>query len=473
MKKVTTATAIACIAAQGLVPIDSVSAQDKSLEAVVYATDQCYEGADVRTTGIGSVLLGLLIPFVIEQGVKGLGEGLKSLGSDKDRHIFNSQDMMLYTALSVDHDGNIISDQPIEDQAEIVDTLELEFSKPCLVAAFGPPSSSVLEQRRTRNTSIGPSVHGVESIDAAETLSAASTSPVSDQNFDELSADLTNDLAEVMDLSRTTIVVAQIESSPDRTAFKIVPKLIESRGAFDGRAKDRSVNVTFGFNPPTAVPAGDAAAMRTFSLSPHSGAFVVTAEQAHGLASGWLPLPAMPEEMKARLAAARQRIADRDALVRAIELLQPDPNGDPKVEAEKKSSLEKAEQDYSVVVDAIYRDIQDLREFAPYSFRADMHETRRGSKFLRNLGEFLTGKSEDIAKGVAPFIDPSARQAAAEAEIQTIKGLRVTAITQAAAYSKATAEGDELTALAARIQFEDACRQLRDQGFAEVVCSTI
>lgn len=402
------------------------AAGPKATDTVVWTGTHCTQSDQQASSSFVTALLGLIFPSLAQAGIKGVGEALKRAGQPADVHV---------TGWAAS-DFFIVKPGPVSAERPISPTVE--FARPCVLVAFGP----VTPDRPANGKQVSATIKADDTV-------------LNDQRT-SLTDGLEDSLASAIDRKRMTVLVAQLQASADGTAFRLVPQFVRLGGAMrsSNASALRTVAITLSLMPPSASPDGTAAAVRTFPFSDLTAAKTIAGTSAEQLASDWIPMPALSDAVKARAAAATKRQEDIAAL-----------------EAAQAAAGATAAQGGHLAgdIDRLKRLAEKEREMvaAPMTWRADLHETGGGSKLLVGLGEFVSGKSAEIAAPIFAAIDPSKAEHRASAEDQ----LRLDAITAADAYEKARSGTDAAAKRIAEIKARAGCRRLEAAGFADPACA--
>lgn len=420
-------------ASAALTACATVPADAADLGSVTFTTEDCIQPTDTTRTGLFAALLGLVIPKVVEGGVKFVGTALAKAGAPEETHLTSTRPDMLYALAAVDKLG----DQP--PQYDVVPNLA--FRHRCVVTVAGP-----------RRTGAGDSA----------LIQAATAFPMANANG--LKSDFQAKISEVFDPSRTSVLVIDLQPSPDTTAFRLVPKYISIGGALKDRRIDkaRSAVWTVSLLPPGGTDEGAATTVRMFGFPQVGPSTTLTGTAAEAKAGGWIPLPALPEAAQARLSAALQRRSDANALADIVASSK-----NPAEVAKAKKSRDELISKF-IAKDNIY-----LTQLAPMTFRVDFVETVPGNKLLVALGEFLSGNAKELAAPISAAVDPTARAASAEAEAANEDTLRIAAITDATALASARTGSDASATRIAQIKAAASCRRLEAAGFSDPACVTV
>ena len=429
--KVTRRCAATLIAGMAVLPQPAMAADTRPLAAIVWTAESCGDKPEEQgqTKALFGTLLTLFLPTLVERGVKLLGGAFAKAGAPTDRHIWAQHSLSLYQTSFQDSQ---------EGLSEIPD---IGFSNGCVAMAVGPKRAGYSGNLQLELTGEKPLVAG------------NGTQPVT------LGSDVSADLGAAFDLSRTHILAAELQQSPDGTAFRLIPAYISIGGAFRGSATARrDVALTFSVLEPGALADGGVTVVRTISFPNVTASKSVTGDDAVALATSWMPLPALPPAAKSRLEAAVQRRIDRNALEESL------------ATATDAAEIVKINAGIARLDTFINADRDYLEQLAPHTIRFDVHETSPGSKFLVKLGETLSANAEKLAGPIATEIDPAKREERREAAAKEEDTLRIAAVTEAAGLEAAIAEGKTDAIRIARIKSAAACRQLQNAGFDDVVC---
>lgn len=376
---------------------------------------------------LAGALLGAVIGPLVEAGIKGLGNALASAGNPKEAHVGASTSELFYKA-----------DAP----TEVSMPLDAQFS--CLYVAAGPKGGG--------------------------------NDPVANSN--EIFGDATDKLVDGGFTGRPAFfMLGQASISADRSAWRWTPtrlwidQPLTQAGWASGSGRDIVVTLTI---HGVAAKADDGViASRSIVLNR-----VVPGKQHDpkglaGLATGWMPLPQVSEEVAARVAAAVQRRKDINALNDAIPEYKEEAakakTAPEREAAEAKAAKAKTEAAELEVLSA--NDVEALHLLAPVTFTFDIHETRDGNKFLASLGTALAAQSKEVAAPIVERIDPAKRAEAAIEAGTKEDGYRVAAIEAVAAW-KASIDSKDSDAKqrVAKIAATGACRTLQLRGFADPAC---
>jgi hypothetical protein len=412
-----------------LLELPARAAEPAELTSVTWTSATCEVGARNPNTSSGLVaaLLGLLLPKAVEGGLRLLGNAIARAGAPTDRHVWSQTSVSLYR---VEFD-----DRTLNGVTTYGPTAKTELAHLCVSAAFGPrrEPNSLIEMGGTvplapRGASLNP--------EAATLL---------DGHFD---------------MARTTIVVAELEVAPDRTAFRFVPVYVNVRGALRDRQLDRSraVAITFSILPPGGTADGAASVIRSFGFPQVSGSLTLSGPQARSRATTWIPLPGISDLVRARITAAATRRGDFNALEETARL------------SNRPDEVTRARFQQQRLAPLIASDNAYLASVGPYTIRSDLNETTPGSPFLVRLGELLAGNAGTIAEPISNAILPEQRAAAAEGAADEQDTLRIAAINETAALAGARATGNASAIRVAEIKAAAACRRLEAAGFSDPAC---
>lgn len=437
-------------------PVAAASAPEV---AVVTWTAQTCVALDrsVETTSFLRGLLGLVLGPAVEAGIKGLGNAIAKAGAPSDLHAegrlythlyaFDTPLVVIGSAQEVTGAGAV--SLPGGERAIVTAGVpQAGFARPCLVVAAGPRAGDADPRTLSREL-------------AEETYEGVmiGTSPMTQTATPTIAPNVLAKLQTALDPARMAIVAMEFDPSLDRTAFRLKPVAIQAGQAFDGKAKKRGLAFTVSVVPPSATGEDSAVATRTISFKDIAGAWSAGDAAAVNYSTSWMPLPSLPDRDQEAVESAAQRLADARVLLASL--------ADGKLKPEEAI---KAEADLRTLAARLEGDKAAGAELAPYTIRADVHETRPGSKFLVKLGTLLAGNAATIAAPIAERTDPAKRAAAAETELQKIEALRITAIEQAGDLAKAEAAADAAATRIARIRLAATCRQIAAAGFAETAC---
>lgn len=407
----------------------AIPSQAQNVSSVLWMSSEC-TAPPTTATGDASVLasvFGVILGPLIQSGIKGLGDAIAKAGASSEIHGVGTLETYLY-AVIVPKELNKLG-QP-----------ELRFSRRCLIAAFAPKTKP-----------------DARPLELAAKLQNQDSRPLTETGA--WNPDLTAQLGAELDSTRMSVLVASLDLSRDGTAFRFVPQFASLGEAFDGKTRERSLTFTTSLLPPGSAADGTAAAVRSITFDKVVVARVVGRDEARLSETSWMPVPSIPETLKARIDSTKQRLADAYGLYYSLS------SGVLKADEKKK-----ADADLDRLKRLLDNDRNALKEIAPYTVRVDAHQTRPGSPFLVNLGTFLSGNSDKIATPIADAVNTEKRAAAAETGAQKVEALRITAITEAESWAKAVAAKDGAAARIARIKLGSACRQIEAEGFSEPAC---
>ncbi|WP_404373694.1 hypothetical protein AB5I39_08525 [Sphingomonas sp. MMS24-J45] len=408
------------LAASLVAPLPAQAAPAKA-ELVVWTGPTC-GGPDAGGNRFIGALVALVLPSLIQAGIKGLGDGLQSLGKRTDVHVVAAQPSYFYRA-----------------------TLDpSDFSKP---AVFGTGAGCVL-------VALGPRA-SAPTMTAGEVAGELKDDAPLNGAGDGFGASIEDRLGAALDRDRMTVMVVRIEVAPDGTAFRLVPQLVRIGAAIDGKhSKKRTLALTISVFAPSVGPDGTSLATRSFGFEDETAPRTIGLVKARLLATSWMPMPSLSDPAKARLTAVQKR---QDDLATAT-ASGVNPTLTP-------AQRQKASKDVTNLKAALAEDLIFLARLTPVTWRADFHETSGGSGLLTAIGKFLSDKSEAIAKPIAAEFDPKTAQAALDEE----DGLRIAAVTDVDAYVKAKAAGGAALRIA-QIKAQASCRKLEVAGYADAAC---
>lgn len=390
-------------------------------EVVVWTGPSCGGPGSDGGKFIGA-LVALILPSLIQAGIKGVGDGLQALGKPTDIHAVANRSSNFYRATL--------------DPADLAKPAAFGLGAGCVLVAVGPRAS-----RATKTAAEVP----------AELRDDAPVNAAGD-GF----ADFIEDrLGAALDRDRMTVMVIRVEVSPDGTAFRLAPQLVRIGPAIDGKnSKKRTLALTMSVYAPSVTPDATSIATRSFGFADETAARTIGTAKAKLLATSWIPMPALSDAAKARMTAAQKRQEDlATATASSINA------------ALTPAQRQKALADVARLKAALGEDLTFLARMTPVTWRADFHETSGGSKLLVSIGKFLSDKSADIAKPIAAEFDPKTEQAAFDAE----DTLRIAAVNDVDAYLKAEAAGGAPLRVA-RIKAQASCRKLEAAGYADAAC---
>jgi hypothetical protein len=397
----------------------------------------------------------LLLPKAIEGGLRFIGSAIARAGAPVERHVWSRNPTSLYRVNTRDERSSIPNSQG-SSLTKYDEAPTIELARRCVIAVFGP----------------APAIDPVSPLPELTPGEFDDRVPIaSDGKFE---GELRSDLASYFDPQRTTVFVGALEVSPDRTAFRIVPQIIEIPGALRDRRLNRSraVTVVLSMLPPGGTDEGAASVIRTFAFPNVSGPHGLSEARAQAMGTGWISLPALPEEVEARVTATAKRSTDFNALSEAITKNEATitQSGDAaeRARAQQENARARAAQEELRVL--IAGDRQYLAAVAPYTIRADLAETTPGNRFLQKLGALISGNAEAVADPIAAAIDPRRRAASAEEVAAAEDNLRIAAVTEATALVEARVEGNASTIRIAEIKATSACRRLRAAGYSDPAC---
>ena len=408
------------LAASLFTPVPARAAPSKA-EIVVWTGPSCGGPGAGREAFVGA-LVALVLPSLIQAGIKGLGDGLQAVGKPDDVHVVGSQSSHFYRA-----------------------TLDpTDFGKP---AEFGVGAGCVL-------VALGPKASGA-TMTAAEVVGELKADAPLNASGDGFGEFVEDRLGAALDRTRMTVLVARMEVAPDGTAFRLVPQLVKIGAAIDGKhSKRRTLALTMSMFGPSAAPDGTSLATRTFGFEDETTPRTIGLARAKLLATSWIPMPSLSDAPKARLTAVQKRQEDLASATTstANPALTP-------------AQRQKAARDVVRLKAALNQDLLFLAQLTPVTWRADYHETSGGSGLLRAIGKFLSDKSEAIAKPIAAEFDPKA----AQAELDSEDALRISAVNDVDGYVKAKGAGGAALRVA-QIKAQASCRKLEAAGYADPVC---
>lgn len=411
------------------------AATEAKIDGVAWTTSSCVK-PDQQTVqaALPAALLGLLLPKLIESGLTFVGNAIAKAGAPVDHHASANASTSMYT---------VIAGAPTPVGAAHPDLLVYDENPTvllrdhCIVAVFG------LARQGSTPGEIGVSAP-IPLQPAGQALDPALWSEVN-RHFDG---------------GRVAILVAEIATSPDQTAFQFVPRYIQFSGALMNKRMDgqRSAVFTVSILTPGGTADGAATAVRTFSFADLSSPLTLSGAKADALRSSWIPLPAAPDPVKARLAATSSRRSDYNTMTDVLAS---------KATADEK---EKAQFKQARLKQVIDDDDRYLAEVAPVTFRVDLVETEPGSKFLVALGQALAANAKDLSGPIADQLDPQKRATAAATEADNQDTLRIAAINAATDLQKAKDAKDPAGLRIAQIKAAAACRKLEAAGYADPAC---
>ena len=283
-----------------------------------------------------------------------------------------------------------------------------------------------------------------------------------------------------------------VESSDDKTAVQIKPLFVligepfaEKKTFASGK---RDIIVTVRMQGAGQSGLGDAFAIPSVSLKNAKTFSIVQGEEASELLTGWFPLAPVPPSSKEAIKswdATKEAISNQEDLIKTLkETLQ---NGTKPGEGKDKGrQVPLTGEDRTGLAAEIKKATDALSplkaraEKQPFTFTSPgavsvtLTETRDGSKFLTDLGNYLTASKATIAKPFFDEIDPATREATATSSADSKDTLRISAIeavaTHKAAEAKTGEDRSETGIRVAKIKAEQACRKLNANGQFEADC---
>lgn len=487
--------------------------------ALVWTSPQCepvparQDGSSTSRSFAFLALLPLIIEPLAKAGIAAIGDAMKKAGEPGDTHISGDYDTYLYAfappTRSADAQPAVAAPMPAmtgvapasaperakADEAEPDQMLGLGFRAECIAVAFGPLKDD--------DGTIDPRIAAGLSI--AQRQLRRTANPPLNANGD-LDPYVTTNLDMAIDPRRRIVIVFALEVSTEHTAFRLVPRYVSIDQSMENAAgKKRSEAITISFLPPGAAADGTATAARTVIIPDVDKSTDSTTQQAGGnrptrfpiksdvagrYATTWIPLPALPDGQQARVTAALARLRnaqDIDARVEQSEarlaLLARPPKSLTPVEQKQLAELNKraeakltpaqlgtAKLDQARLAPIVATDRELLKSLAPYTIRADLHETTPGSKTLVAIGKLLSDNAEKIGAAAGKAVDFKQKAADDEAGTQKIELHRIASLTAQSGFAKAQAAGDTSAQSIARIQWDAACRQIEAAGYSEPSC---
>ncbi len=485
--------------------------------ALVWTSPQCQpvpalqDGSSTTRSFAFLALLPLVIEPLAKAGITAIGDALQKAGAPGDTLITGDYDTYLYAfapparpaaaapplppplpaalPAAAPAPGDAKSDDADPDQM-----LGLGFRAECIAVAFGPLKTG--DTAIDRYASAGLAV-------ALKQLRRTTNPPLDAKG--ELDRFVTANLDMAIDSRRRIVIVFALEVSTEYTAFRLVPRYVAlDQSMEDAVDKKRSEAITLSFLPPGAAADGTATAARTVIIpdvdqateravskdSQPTPRFPLRSEIAGRYATTWIPLPALPDGQQARVTAAVARLRNAQDIDKRVEqsatrlgLLGRPPKSLSSDEqrqlaelnrhAEAKltpAQLKAAKQDQLRLAPIVVSDRELLKSLAPYTIRADLHETTPGSKTLVAIGKLLSNNAEKVAAAAGKVADFKQRAADDEADTQKVEAQRIASLTAQAAFAKAQAASDANAQSIARIQWDAACRQVEAAGYSEPSC---
>lgn len=401
---------------------------------LVWTTAECVRPVSAAPVNIAAIPL-FLVPLIAplaKAAINGLGDVMKKAGEGKDLHTFGSVDTSLYAMETTGQQKG-----------------ELRFRHTCIGIVTG----------RLRDASQDPATWPVLDKAGIELSKQQTVLDGQDGGQVTLNAATNGELAKTFDAERRTVLILTMERSTDKSAFRFVPVYLEpgktlAKGAPD---KKRGLAVTISLLPPGSTADGAATAVRTIAISDTTKvSSPLPTAAANRLATSWIPLPAMAKDVADLAQAAHQRRSDAITAFRVMS-----------TPGMKTSVIAKAQVDFGRLQSTEQADLAFLSDLAPYTIRADFHETQSGSKFLSTLGQLLADNADKASSALSDALDSKKTAASAEDALQKTEALRIAAITALQQYNEA---GDASARNIAKIQLEAACRQIEAAGYAEQAC---
>ena len=412
------AAALACIH----VP---VSAAEVLPEASMIRFDKtCPSGGDKQA--LGAALLGVILVPLVQAGIEGLGGALSKAGAKKDVH-------------KVAYGGTSFYEVTVSDVGT-----EAEIASSCIVLAFGPIG--------------GKDLPSFDDMGMTEAVIAS----LKNAGFASAPA---------------VYLEAEIEVTPDRTAFRLRPTnawVGDPIGLRGAASKVRDLALTFSFMTPGPSDDATAVASRTIVVKNAQTRHNLDVPELNRLPSSWMPLPPVPNAVLTRIGEATKRLSDRRQLSEVGTSLS-----GVKLTAADASRLATIKRQLLELDKSIKNDLQYLAAVAPLNVRIDLHETRDGNAVLTKIGGFLTGNAAGLAQPITDTIDPTKRRAAqaknleeAVTAVTAESTLRIAAINEVEALQAALANANSTAAQkrVAQLKAETACRELELRRFADPVC---
>lgn len=381
-------------------------------------------------------LAGVVIGPLVEAGIKGLGNALASAGAPKEAHILASTSDLFY--------GGTLP-TPEEKKFE---GMKLTSRHGCVVVAAGTVNR----------------VKPVVLPATANDVFGSGLPFLQENQFDG---------------RPSFFMQGQIEIAQDRSAWRWNPtflwigKPLADSSWASGSGRD--IVVSLSVHGVSASADEGVIAARSITLRRvENDSSLHNSNGIPGLATGWMPLPALSEATAARVASAVQRVKDIKALQAARSQYLADATDAAKPAPERKTAATnagKATMQIDELIELSKTDITALEKLAPVTFTFDVHETRDGNKFLAALGKALARNAKELATPIADRLDPAKRTEAAIKAGNDQDALRVAALNAIDAWH-ASVDAKESSAkqTIAKIGAAGACRTLQLRGLADPAC---
>ena len=424
----------------------SAASGKKSSVTRVYVNSSCpnYDKAE----SLGAIALGLFLEPLITAGIKGIGGAIKKAGEDKVTTVRGMETTHFYSLA-------------LGDGAQ--DETELNLRMGCLTVVHGQLSQSN-----------DPKVQDQE---VAAFLKRYPTDIQKADVFNYLSPPDTSGDTQVFSDDIRFFVQYQVKLSDDLTAMRFIPiaALSGQRIGKDKKSKTDLVVVS-SIQTPSNGGADSAIAIATSNFASIQVNKYFKQSELKDMATGWMPLPAIPESVKSRVKANAKRRQDLQAFNDTVASLDTQIVDESDSKKKKDFIAKRAAAKKSIVrlKKLIELDKKAISNTAPITVKVSLTETQKGNEFLVKLGSYISDNSATIAKPIAEAIDPAKREAAKATEEDAEDTLRIAAIEAVAGHeaevAKSGSDRSESKIRVAKIKASQACRKLRAAGQDDVMC---
>ena len=440
------ALSIAAIYMTGCSVINNKSASDDKPVTRVYVDSACPQNSGAES--FGAVAAGLFLEPLISAGIKGIGGAIKKAGEDKLTTVRGSRSTHFYS---------LVLGETAQEETKI------NLLMGCLTIVHGQLSKSndPAIKKKVIADFLKRYPDRIEEGNVNNYLSP-----------DDLGGD-----TQVFSDDIRFFIQYQVALSNDLTAMRLVPvtALFGKRIGKGNKSKTDLVIVS-SFQTPSKSGTDGAFAMATSKFSDIQANKHFEDSELEYLATGWMPLPAIPEIVKARVKANAQRRLDLRTFQDTVGSLKTQISEEKK--AAKKKELEKLLESALTSIerlkDLIVMDKEIISDTTPITVNVVLTETQKGNEFLVKLGTYLGENSTKIAKPIAEAVDPSKRETAKVATQDKEVTLRIAAIEAAASHEaeedKTGNDRNESKIRVTKIKASQACRKLRAAGYDDVMC---
>lgn len=406
-----------CGTAVLLIATPAAAAPLPSLEAKVWHTSSC--AAADATSGdefLGGIVLSLLAPL-FNTAVKGVGGAIAKAGTPEETRVSGLTVSAFYSG----------------QQAADGTSIDLVRRAQCISLAVDSPQVAPRQKSDISTNNSG----------------AAGAAFLRSQGYTR---------------APRLYMESRIIVSPDRSAWRLVPVHAFIGETLSTSDRERDLVVTTTFSGPSATADGEALATRSFTFKRAASNYVLPARELERLGTGWMPLPAIGEHVRTRLAAVIQRNADEVALRKLIASGKLKPK-----------ELTAANAGIAKLTALKPKDTAFLVELVPVTLKVDVLQTSDGNKALVAIGNFLSENSKTFSEPLASALNAETRREKRLADASAEDEARISAIGAVEAWqtSLTDASKTEASRRVAEIRAEAACRKLQSSGFEDPACVTV